>query len=186
MKKILVIVDMQNDFTTGALGNKECKAVIPKIVDIINNEEFDEYILTKDTHTDNYLNTAEGKKLPIKHCIENTYGWEICEPIMKALNDKNKYHVTTVIDKTTFGSLYMANLLREKYFIEQKDVELTVVGVCTGICVISNVLLLKAAIPESKITVISDACACVTPESHKTALEAMKMCHIDVFAAARS
>ena len=178
--RVLVIVDMQNDFTTGSLGNKECKAVIPKIVDIINNEEFNEYILTRDTHYEDYLDTFEGKKLPVKHCIEDTYGWAICEPIMKALNDKNKYHVTTVIDKTTFGSLYMANLLKEKYFIDQKDVEFTVVGVCTGICVISNALLLKAALPESKITVKANACACVTPESHKTALDAMRMCHINI------
>lgn len=178
--KILVIVDMQNDFTTGALGNAECKAVVPKIIDVINNKEFDEYILTRDTHDQDYFSTQEGKNLPVEHCIKGTYGWRICEGIVKAIRDKGKYLNTTFVDKKSFGSFYLANLLRETYLIDQEDVEFTVVGVCTGICIISNVLLLKAALPEAKITVLADACACVTPESHKTALEAMKMCQISI------
>ena len=178
--KILVIVDMQNDFTTGALGNAECEAVVPKIIDVINNREFDQFILIRDTHDQNYFNTQEGNKLPVEHCIRDTYGWRICEGIVKAIRDKGKYPNTTFLDKGSIGSLYLANLLKETYFIDQEDVEFTAVGVCTGICVISNVLLLKAALPEAKITVLADACACVTPESHKTALEAMKMCQISI------
>lgn len=179
-KHILVIVDMQNDFTTGVLGNKNCEAVIPEIIKIIEETHFDSIILTKDTHNQDYLNTQEGKNLPITHCIENTDGWNICPEIISAVLHKyqpSNYHI---IEKHTFGSLYMANLLKEKYFLEQENITFTVVGVCTGICVISNIMLLKAALPEAKIQVIAKACACVTPESHKTALDAMKMCQIEI------
>lgn len=176
MKRILIIVDEQIDFTTGVLGNNECKATIPEVVNIINNESWDEIYLTRDTHQENYLDTQEGVNLPIKHCVENTEGWQICEEVMNAVNSKN----FTIINKSTFGSIYMANLLKEKYFIEQENVEFVIVGVCTGICVISNVMLVKSALPESKISIIEKACACVTPESHKTAIEAMKLCQINI------
>ena len=179
-KNILVIIDMQNDFTTGVLGNQECKTVIPEIVKIINETHFDSIILTKDTHHQDYLNTQEGKRLPIPHCIENTDGWNICPEIMSAVQHNyqpSNYHV---IEKHTFGSLYMANMLKEKYLLKQENFTFTVVGVCTGICVISNVMLLKAALPESRIQVIAKACACVTPESHKTALDAMEMCQVNI------
>lgn len=178
--KILVIVNMQNDFTTGALGNAECEAVVPKIIDVINSKEFDKYILTRDTHDQDYFSTQEGKNLPVEHCIRGTYGWRICEGIVKAIRDKGKYQNIMFVDKESFGSLYLANLLKETYFIEQENVKVVVVGVCTGICVISNVLLLKAALPEAKITVLADACACVTPESHRKALDVMKMCQISI------
>lgn len=176
MKKILVVVDMQNDFTSGVLGNPECEAAVVKIVDVINGEEYDQIYLTRDTHNENYLETQEGKNLPVVHCIENTDGWQIRPEIMGVLMNKNY----KIIDKPTFGSVYLANLLREEYFLEQNEVEISLVGVCTGICVISNAMLLKAALPEAKITVIEKACACVTPESHKTAIDAMKMCQINI------
>lgn len=174
--KILVVVDMQNDFTSGALGNKECEGVVPKVVDIINNEEFDEIILTRDTHQSNYLETQEGKKLPVEHCIKDTDGWQIRDEIISAVRDKKH----SIIDKSTFGSIYLAMALNCVLDEEKKNYDITLVGVCTGICVISNALLLKAYFPEAKINVRADACACVTPESHKTALEAMKMCQINI------
>lgn len=176
MKKILCVIDEQIDFTYGVLGNNECKSTIPEVVSAINNNVWDEIYLTRDTHQDNYLDTQEGVNLPIKHCVENTEGWQICSEIMDAIDNKK----FTIIDKPTFGSLYMANLFKEKYFLDQEDTEITFVGVCTGICVISNVMLIKAALPESKISVIEKACACVTPESHKTAIDAMKLCQVNI------
>ena len=179
--KILVIVDEQKDFTNGVLGNAECEATVGKIVDIVNTQDFDRVILTRDTHSNNYLDTQEGKNLPVVHCIEGSAGWQIRDEIMQAV--KHKYSENenySVIDKRTFGSLYLGKWLESNYILEQADLEITFVGVCTGICVISNVMITKAALPEAKINVIADACACVTPESHKTALEAMKMCQISV------
>ena len=179
--KILVIVDEQKDFTNGVLGNAECEATVGKIVDIVNTQDFDRVILTRDTHSNNYLDTQEGKNLPVVHCIEGSDGWQIRDEIMQAVKHKysenENYHV---IDKRTFGSLYLGKWIESNYILEQADLEITFVGVCTGICVISNAIITKAALPEAKISVIADACACVTPESHKTALEAMKMCQISV------
>ena len=174
--KVLVVVDMQKDFTSGALGNKECEGVVPKVVDIINNEAFDEIILTRDTHQSNYLETQEGKKLPVEHCIEGSDGWQIRDEIISAVGDKKH----SIIDKPTFGSVTLAMALNCVPNEIKKDYDITLVGVCTGICVISNALLLKAYLPEAKIAVRADACACVTPESHKTALEAMKLCQIEI------
>lgn len=179
--KVLVIVDEQKDFTNGVLGNAECNATVGKIVDIINTQEFDKVILTRDTHGDNYLNTQEGNKLPVKHCIEDSDGWQIRDEIMQAVKHKyieNKNY--SVIDKHSFGSLYLGKILEDSYFVNQEEVEFYFVGVCTGICVISNVMITKAALPEAKISVIADACACVTPESHKIAIEAMKTCQVDI------
>lgn len=174
--KILVVVDMQKDFTSGALGNKECEGVVPKIVDIINTEDFDNIILTRDTHQSNYLETQEGKHLPVTHCIEGTDGWEIRDEIMCAVG--NKKH--SIINKPTFGSVNLATALGCISADEQNKYDITLVGVCTGICVISNTLLLKAYLPEARIAVRANACACITPESHKTALDAMKLCQIEI------
>ena len=175
-KQILIVVDMQNDFTSGVLGNPECEAAVKEVVNVINSNGWDKIYLTKDTHDSNYLNTQEGRNLPVEHCIEFTAGWSIREEILEVVKGKN---VATII-KRTFGSLYLANTLRKEHFREQDNVEITIVGVCTGICVISNAMLIKAALPEAKINVIEKACACVTPESHKNAIEAMKMCQINV------
>lgn len=177
MTKILIVVDEQIDFTSGVLGNKECEGTVKTSVDVINENKYDEIYLTRDTHQKNYLETQEGRNLPVEHCIEGTDGWQIRPEIIEAVNHKYGSNVH-FIDKPSFGSLYLANRLREEYFVEQEDVEITLVGVCTGICVISNAMLIKAALPEAKVKVIEKACACVTPESHKNAIEAMKMCQI--------
>lgn len=176
MAKILVIVDEQNDFTTGSLGNKECAETIPNVVNVINSDTYDTIYVTRDTHQTDYLSTNEGKHLPVVHCIENTYGWMICNDVFKALIGKP----FEMVNKTTFGSIYLANKIREDYFTEQEDVEITICGVCTDICVISNALLLKASMPEATIRVVEKACAGVTPESHNKAIDVMKMCHIDI------
>lgn len=180
MRKVLVVVDMQNDFTTGPLGNEECASVVPRVVERIKSDEYHNIIVTQDTHYSNYLETQEGKKLPVVHCIRDTDGWKLCQPVEDALQSMCKRTVVTIIDKFSFGSLYLGKLLEETYFLDDKDIRIDFVGVCTGICVISNALIAKAALPEAQVRVLSDACACTTPESHKRALEAMQMCQIEV------
>ena len=175
-KQILIVVDMQKDFTFGVLGNPECEATVKEVVNVIKSNDWDKIYLTKDTHQKNYLNTQEGKNLPVEHCIEFTDGWEIREEILDAIGNKN----ATIIIKPTFGSLFLGNVLRKEYFREQEKIEITIVGVCTGICVISNAMLIKATLPETKINVIEKACACVTLASHKNAIEAMKTCQINI------
>jgi nicotinamidase-related amidase len=176
MKKVLVIVDMQNDFIDeNVLGNKECKAVIDRIVNKLNSNEYKDAIIiaTRDTHLENYLETQEGKNLPVKHCIKGTEGWEIVAPIKNILENRN----AIIVNKPTFGSFDLVNSIRGIETLDE-DFEFELCGVCTGICVISNAMLLKAAFTESLITVDSNCCACVTPETHKNALEAMKLCQI--------
>ena len=176
---ILVVVDMQNDFIDGALGTPEAVAIVPKVM--VKMMNFDGLVLaTRDTHGEDYLDTQEGKNLPVKHCIENTDGWQIRPEIMEAVQHNYASEKVHIIDKPSFGSLDLANLLRDRYSAQQAEVEITLIGVCTGICVISNSMLVKAALPEAGITIIEKACACVTPESHKTAIEAMKLCQINV------
>lgn len=172
MSKVLVIVDMQNDFIDGVLGTKEAKNIIPNIIDKINT--FSGYIsVTMDTHDDEYLSTQEGIKLPFKHCVYKTFGWQLNSSINDALESKSyrKYI------KHTFGSQHLAHELQG---LGNRIEEIELVGVCTDICVISNALLLKAFLPEVKITVDAKCCAGVTPESHKNALESMKMCQINI------
>lgn len=170
-QKILIVVDMQNDFITGALGTPEAQAIVPAVREKIAG--FDGPVLfTQDTHGPDYLNTQEGKKLPVPHCIQGTPGWQLAPEI-----EELRRH--TPIIKRTFGSLGLAELLRDfqaRYGLA--GVEL--VGLCTDICVISNAMVIKAALPEVPITVDSACCAGVTPESHRRALEAMKVCQIEV------
>ena len=169
--KILVVVDMQNDFVDGALGTKEAQAIVPKVVEKIKS--FDGRVLyTRDTHRKDYLGTQEGKKLPVEHCIQDTEGWEICPDIEQLRNE-------TPIDKPTFGSVYLAQMLtaQEK---ESKIESITLIGLCTDICVISNALMLKAFMPEVPVIVDAACCAGVTPESHRQALGAMKVCQIEI------
>lgn len=175
-RKILVVVDMQNDFISGVLGNAECQGVVAEVVKLIEDKEYSALVVTQDTHFENYLDTQEGKKLPVVHCIKGTDGWKLNETVQKAIESRKDIKLST-IEKNTFGSLAFANLLRDK-FLDYDEIHFC--GVCTGICVISNVMLAKASLVEAKIVVVEKACACVTPESHKTALEAMKMCHIEV------
>ena len=166
--KILIVVDMQNDFIDGALGTEEAVKIIPYVKNLI--ESFDGKVLfTRDTHFDNYMTTAEGKNLPVPHCIKDTAGWQI-HPQLEALRK------TDAIDKLTFGSKDLISILEKEENIES----ITLVGLCTDICVISNALLIKAFFPEIPISVDSKACAGVTPESHQNALNAMKMCQIEI------
>ena len=177
MKKILVVVDMQNDFITGALGNAECQASVQKVVDVIKNNKYDNIFLTRDTHHDNYMETQEGKNLPVPHCIENTAGWEIVDAVSEAVAVCRDADVK-IINKPTFGSVELGAILREIYVKENAIIDFC--GVCTGICVISNVMIAKANCPEAEIRVFQNACACITPESHRTAIEAMRLCQVSI------
>lgn len=166
MRKTLIVVDVQNDFVAGSLGTKEAQAIIPNVKKKIKEYSDLGYsiIFTRDTHGEDYLDTPEGQKLPVKHCIENTDGWQI----VSGLEVPNCRYV----NKPTFGWTYWGKLMLGD------DIEL--IGLCTDICVISNALILKANFPEANITVDASCCAGVTPERHKAALEVMKSCQIDV------
>ena len=166
--KILVVVDMQNDFIDGALGTPEAASIVPYVREVI--ESFDGKVLfTRDTHFADYMDTQEGKNLPVPHCIKDTDGWRI----RRELDALRK---TPAIDKITFGSKDLVEILKVEPSIES----ITFVGLCTDICVISNVMLTKAFFPEIPLIVDAKACAGVTPESHQNALAAMKMCQVRI------
>ena len=166
--KILVVVDMQNDFIDGALGTKEAAAIVPYVKEVI--EKFEgRIIFTRDTHFENYMDTQEGKNLPAPHCIKGTEGWQIC-PELEALR------TTEAIDKITFGSKDLVEVLKTEENVES----ITFIGLCTDICVISNAMLVKVFYPEIPLYVDAKGCAGVTPESHQNALNAMKMCQIKI------
>lgn len=169
--KILVVVDMQNDFIDGTLGSPEAVAIVPKVIEKI--EKFDGLILaTRDTHGENYLETEEGKNLPIQHCIRDTKGWQLSAEIAKRIEE-------IPIDKETFGSVVLGQRLEDMN--KEKQVEsITFVGLCTDICVISNALLVKAFLPNIPMIVDASCCAGITPDTHRQALEAMKLCQISV------
>ncbi len=177
--KILVVVDMQKDFVDGALGSEKAIQIVPNVVNKIQN--FKGIVaVTKDTHKADYLNTQEGKKLPVVHCVENTEGWQLNTHVAKAVQK----HIdigeeVKIFEKATFGSLDLGKWICEvNEKTPVKEVEL--IGLCTDICVISNALLIKAFLPEVQITVDAACCAGVTPESHHNALSAMKMCQINI------
>ena len=173
MKKFLVIVDMQKDFVDGSLGTSEAVGILPAAEELIKG--FDgEIFVTLDTHGEDYLDTAEGKKLPVKHCIKGTAGYELDKRIAKALHGK-RY---TAVPKVTFGSVDLPKLVKRAAGREKFEIEL--IGLCTDICVISNALLLKANFPEAPVSVIAPCCAGVTPELHKAALDVMRSCQIDI------
>lgn len=168
-KKVLLVIDMQNDFIDGALGTKEAVSIVEnvnrKIADYRNSGGV--VVFTRDTHDEDYLNTSEGKKLPVPHCIKGSNGWQITSKI-DVSNDK-------IINKPTFGSIELAE------YLQGTEIDaIEIIGLCTDICVISNAMILKAKFPEINITVDSTCCAGVTPESHLNALEAMKMCQINI------
>jgi nicotinamidase-related amidase len=166
---VLIVIDMQNDFIDGALGTKEAQHIVNAVVKKI--EYFGgEVIYTRDTHKDNYLETLEGQKLPVKHCIKDTDGWQLERRIRQLAEGK------TIIDKPAFGSLALPHYLKEKDSLDS----VVMVGLCTDICVISNALILKSAFPETEIIVDKDCCAGVTPESHEKALEIMETCQIRI------
>ena len=169
MKKLLIVVDMQNDFVSEALGSSEAVAIIDNSVKVI--EAFDgDIIVTLDTHYDDYMNTREGKFLPVPHCIKGTYGWELNDKILAALEKRNYIKV----EKNTFGSTGLPDMVAGKYD------EIILMGLCTDICVVSNAMLLKAAFPEIEISVKADCCAGVTVEKHLAALEVMRSCQINI------
>ncbi len=171
MQKILVVVDMQNDFIDGALGTKEAVAIVPRVAEKIRSFP-GRVIFTRDTHEQNYMDTQEGQKLPVPHCIRGTEGWQICSELADFCKEEP-------VDKPTFGSVKLGEQLRQAN--EEEAIEsITFVGLCTDICVISNALLAKAYLPEIPITVDASCCAGVTPESHQNALNAMKVCQIVV------
>ncbi len=170
MKKYLIVVDMQNDFIDGALGTAEAVDIVDNVKRLVC--DFDgEIIFTRDTHTESYMSTREGKYLPVPHCIKGTHGWQITS----ALNTDE----CVVFDKVTFGSVELAEYLATENAREPVE-SVTLVGLCTDICVISNAMLIKARLPEIDVIVKASACAGVTPESHTNALTAMKMCQINV------
>lgn len=172
MKQILVVVDMQNDFIDGALGSADAAAIVDNVVEKINH--FDgEIFVTYDTHQSDYLETREGKYLPVKHCIEGTDGWNLHEKVENALKDRKVVKFV----KPTFGSVELVNYLSSE---NEKDIEVTLIGLCTDICVVSNAMLLKAHFPEMDITVDASCCAGVTQESHNAALVTMQSCQIHV------
>jgi len=171
MRDLLIVVDMQNDFIDGALGTEEAVKIVPNVIEKIKNFE-GKIIFTRDTHFENYMETQEGKNLPVKHCIKDTEGWQI----RKEIDELRK---EDAIDKITFGSSEIGNILISLNN-EEKIGSITFIGLCTDICVISNAMIAKAFLPEVEVKVDASCCAGVTVESHKNALNAMKMCQIKV------
>ena len=191
--KVLIVVDMQKDFVDGSLGTKEAQAIVPLVAETIEQMAAPDtvVIFTKDTHPENYMDTLEGKNLPVPHCIKGTAGHSIVDEVFNAYlnvidtyaDAYEVYPMTEInpikVEKPTFGSVELQNILfdiNERLGIE----EVTLMGLCTGICVMSNAILAKATLHEASVNVVADCCACVTPESHKTALEAMKLCQINI------
>lgn len=174
MKKTLVVVDMQNDFVDGTLGTPEAVAIVDNVVEKIKQFDGDIFV-TYDTHFENYMDTQEGKYLPVLHCMKGTNGWKLNEKVQEALDSKQSDY--RVIHKPTFGSTKLAEMLREEGYGNN---DVTFIGLCTDICVVSNALLLKAYCPEMNISVDASCCAGVTPESHQAALTTMKMCQINI------
>ena len=189
--KVLIIIDMQYDFIDGSLGTPEAEAIIPKIVEKINGADEDTVIIfTKDTHYADYLKTQEGEHLPIPHCIRETNGWNIHKDVRAAWLAKEGRFVISqevfdieennTIEKETFGSLKLGELLTKMDMFSIEIDEVEICGICTDICVISNAMIVKNCLPETTITIDSSCCAGTTPEGHKTALDAMKACQINV------
>lgn len=172
MRKILVVIDMQKDFVDGSLGTPEAAGIVDAVVNEIGEYAPENIYATRDTHPENYLETQEGRMLPVVHCVKGTPGWEINEKVAAALQGAE------VIDKPTFGSLILAEKLAA--LAEKEEIQVTLVGLCTDICVVSNALLIKAYLPEIQVRVKADCCAGVTPASHEAALTTMKMCQIEV------
>ncbi len=172
MRKLLVVVDMQKDFVDGALGTKEAVAIVPAVVEKIKEYDIKNVFVTRDTHQPDYMDTQEGANLPVEHCIEGTPGWELDKKVAEAVEGAH------FVNKPTFGSVALARMISD--ISEKEDIEIELIGLCTDICVVSNALMLKAFMPEVKISVDSVCCAGVTPEKHEAALETMRSCQINV------
>lgn len=174
--RYLIVVDMQKDFITGSLGTKEAEEILQRVVEKVQNFE-GRIIFTRDTHTEGYLETLEGKNLPVKHCIRGEEGWELAD----GLKSIAQTLAWKVYDKPAFGCPELAVCLREENDREPGRIEeIELCGLCTDICVISNALIIKAFLPEVPVSVDAACCAGVTPQSHQNALEAMKMCQIEI------
>ena len=172
MRDILVIVDMQKDFIDGALGTAEAVAIVPAVVEKVKGFQGD-ILFTRDTHFDNYMDTQEGRNLPVPHCIRGTEGWQICKELQPYTEGRE------ILDKVTFGAMELGSMLQQMHE-EEAISSITFVGLCTDICVISNVMIAKAFLPEVPIIVDAACCAGVTPASHENALDAMRMCQVQV------
>ncbi len=172
MRKLLVVVDMQKDFIDGALGTKEAEAIVDRVKAKIGRYPKSDVFVTLDTHPENYMETQEGRFLPVPHCIEKTEGWKLAKELRGALKGAR------VFKKPTFGSVKLARAL--KAIADREEISIELAGLCTDICVVSNALLLKAFMPETEISVDSSCCAGVTPEKHLAALEVMRSCQIVV------
>ena len=171
MQDVLLVVDMQNDFIDGALGSADAQAIVPKVAEKIKSFQ-GRVLCTRDTHDQEYLKTQEGVRLPVPHCVRDTHGWKLHPEIEGCVHE-------TPIDKPAFGSIAVGQLLRAASK-EEPIRSVTLVGLCTDICVISNAFLLKAFLPESEIIVDASCCAGVSRESHQTALDAMRACQITI------
>ena len=174
-ERILVVVDMQNDFVDGSLGTKEAQAIIENVVREIADERYTKIYVTKDTHFNDYLSTNEGKKLPVEHCIRLSHGWQINDKVAEAL--EKRADITKEFEKYTFGSTELADAINK---IKNRVESVTLIGLCTDICVVSNALLVKALNLNGEVIVKADCCAGVTPELHQNALNVMKSCQIEV------
>ena len=184
MKKIAIVIDMQNDFLTGALANPDAVSIIPSVIEEIKSADF--VVYTRDTHGKDYMDSQEGKNLPIQHCIDATWGWEIVDELNpqtlvnnNVLAGKRWY----IFNKPTFGSVNIWNGIVGNFpdlILDNEDVEITFCGTCTDICVVSNALIVKSLYPEVVVNVKADACAGLTPEKHKAALEVMSSCQINI------
>lgn len=176
MRNVLIVIDMQNDFVTGALGSEAAQNILQNVRTKIETSmaEKVEVIFTRDTHGENYMQTNEGKHLPVPHCIKGTEGWQICSQLTEGLP-----LTCQVIDKPTFGYVDWKSIIQSPSS-DGKDLQIELVGVCTDICVVSNALILKALYPEARVSVDADCCAGVTKESHEAALLTMKSCQVEV------
>jgi len=173
--KVLIIVDMQKDFIDGALGTKEAAAIVANVVSRVENSKDELILFTQDTHGEDYLSTPEGKKLPVVHCVEGTDGWKINESILNAWQG-NK-NTENIFKKSVFGSIELVEFLKKR---ANEISEIEILGLCTDICVVSNAIMIKNALPEIEINVNEKCCAGVTPQSHREALNVMKMCQINI------
>ena len=173
MKKVLIVVDMQKDFVDGALGSKEAVAIVDNVVKKI--EGFDgDIIVTYDTHPENYMETQEGKNLPVPHCIKGSDGWKLDAKVQAAVDKKG----CKAIEKPTFGSTELPEYIKAAY--DPSDIEIELIGLCTDICVVSNALMMKANFLETPVSVDASCCAGVTVDTHNAALTTMKMCQVKV------
>ena len=173
MRHVLIVVDIQKDFVDGSLGTAEAASMVEKAAKKIGDFNGDIFV-TYDTHFKNYMETAEGAKLPVPHCVKGSAGWELDKHIARALEGKD----FTKVEKRTFGSTELPELVKNA--VGDEDFDITLIGLCTDICVVSNALILKANFPEKEIYVDAACCAGVTVESHNAALTTMKMCQINI------